>query len=78
MPSNLPVVVPPIRGDDAYARFLDRMEREAKKRGHTGEGRTALVDLALATLGLQWGIKAPRRAAPRGTNRHGEPKQSGG
>jgi hypothetical protein len=73
MPATNPMILPPLRGEPAYDRFLTRLEREARERGHTTRGRTALVELALNLLGLQWGITPPRRCAPKGTNRHGEP-----
>ena len=73
MPTNKPALIPPIRGEPSYAAYLDQLETEAAKRGHP-PGRTALVALALARLGKAWGLKAPRRIAPIGTNRHGEPR----
>ena len=71
MPSQHPVLVA-LRGGEAYGRYLDRLLKEARKRGHTTASRTELADLALSTLGAQWGIVAPRRVAPVGSNQHGE------
>ena len=73
MPTAKPALVPPLRGEPAYAAYLDELEAEAARRGHP-PGRTALAELARARLGKAWGLKAPRRIAPKGTNRYGEPK----
>jgi hypothetical protein len=64
-----------LRCESAYLRYLDRLEREARKRGHTTKGRSAAVELACNLLGLQWGLKAPRRVRPMGANQHGEPRE---
>jgi hypothetical protein len=78
MASKLPIVVPPMRGEPAYERYLERLEAEARKRGLTIRGRTALVEYALTMLGLEWGHRSPRRTAPLGTNRFGEPRAKPG
>lgn len=74
MPTDNPILIPPLRGEPAYDRYLDRLEREARKRGHTVTSRTALLELSLNLLGFGWGLKPPRRIGPVGTNRYGEPK----
>jgi hypothetical protein len=62
-----------LRCDPAYVDFLGELEREARERGHAARGRSAVAELACNLLGLQWGIKAPRRVRPMGANQHGEP-----
>ena len=74
MPTNKPILIPPIRGEPPYDAFLDQLAIIAAERGYVVRGRTALVELALARLGTAWGFRAPRRSAPLGTNRYGEPK----
>lgn len=74
-PNPRPVVVPPIRGDEAYGRFLDRVLKAEQKAGSTVRTRTELVEIAVNALALgRHGLKAPPRAKPLGSNQHGEPK----
>ena len=74
MPTAKPALVPPLRGEPPYAEYLDKLEAEAARRGYPS-GRSALAELALARLGTDWGFRPPRRIAPQGTNRYGEPNR---
>jgi hypothetical protein len=67
MPSeHKPLIV--LRGTAEYAVFLDTLCGAAGARD-----RSDLAERALAKLAKGHGLKPPRRAAPHGTNRHGEP-----
>jgi hypothetical protein len=74
MPSQNPHLVA-LRGDDAYARFLDRLLRRVRAHGTQIETRHQLAEHAIAVLALGFGLTAPPRARPVGTNQHGEPKK---
>lgn len=63
-----------LRGDEAYARYLDRLLRKARRAGAPVESLNQLGEYALAVLGERHGLKAPPRARKVGTNQHGEPK----
>lgn len=65
-----------LRCSDAYQRYLDRLIKKLRAGGtQIPEGDyLKLAEYALARTGLDFGILAPRRVNPLGTNRHGEPK----
>ncbi len=75
MATKSPAIVT-LRGDARYGAFLDRLEAEARKRGHALDGRSGIVELACNALAEQWGIEAPRRAWPVGTNQFSETQGS--
>lgn len=59
-----------------YRRYLDQVLKSVTSDGtRIPEGDyLKLAEYALARIGFERGILAPRRVKPRGTNRHGEPK----
>lgn len=73
MPSQNPFLVA-LRGDEAYARYLDKLLKTLRAEGVQVETRHQLGEYALTVLGLQHGMKAPARAKKHGTNQHGPPK----
>lgn len=75
-PAPNKTVVPQLRGTPQYDRYLDRLQAEARRRGVRAESRSKLLEIALAALGAQWGLVAPERANPNGTNQHGRPDSS--
>ncbi len=59
-----------VRGEEAYGKFLDRLHKEAAKRGYAIEpGRPAILELAANLLAFGWGIKAPQRVAKEWSRR---------
>lgn len=64
-----------LRGDETYARYLDGLLNLVRAQGVQVETRHQLAEYALAALGLQFNLRAPVRARPKGTNRYGEPKR---
>jgi hypothetical protein len=71
MPSRYPFVVA-LRGTPAYARYLDRLARRAKRhRGVDLVGPHAVAEYALACLGAEMGIRAPARVPSPGGKRPG-------
>lgn len=72
MAHTKPILLPPIRGEEPYDRWLDALAARAG-----APGRTQLVEAALAHLAASLGLPPPpRRMRPRGTNRFGEPKSA--
>lgn len=68
MPSEHPFLVA-LRGDEAYARYLDRLLKAARKRGVRVETRHQLAELALAEMGCRYDLMAPRRLPKPGRPR---------
>lgn len=69
MPSPYKVVTPGLRGSDQYSRFLARLARAAGIPEKGGKpDLVALMDRAVAELGLRHGLIAPRRVNPVGFN----------
>lgn len=69
MPTQDPTLVN-LRGQRPYGEFLDLLKSEAERRGHAVHGRTTVVEIALTALGRAWGIEAPPRGRPVGSNQH--------
>lgn len=69
MPSQHPHIVT-LRGDETYARALDRLLKTVKARGVQIDTRHQLAEYALTVLGLQNNLKLPPRTRPVGTNQH--------
>lgn len=78
MPSQHKTLVT-LRGTEQYERYLKRLLKSVKSNGTTiAEGDLLkLTEFALVKLGIEHGLLAPRRIPPQGTNRHGEPKETG-
>jgi hypothetical protein len=65
MPARQAAPLVSLRGDGAYARYLDRVIRALKNdRGTTVANYHQLAEHALVALGLQFGLKAPPRTRP--------------
>lgn len=71
MPSQHPFRVA-LRGDDEYDRFLERLRKAVLKDKPDLECETShqLGEYALSELGRVYGIEAPPRTPPHGTNRY--------
>jgi hypothetical protein len=71
MPKQAPHLIS-LRGDEAYARYLDRLIKALKKQGVMIESHHKLADHALVVLGLSLNLKAP----PRMKRPVGRPKKA--
>lgn len=70
MPSQMPILVA-LRGDERYAKYLDRLLRAVRKTGvENVETTHQLGAHALEELGKHYGLDAPPRTQPHGTNRY--------
>jgi hypothetical protein len=69
MPSKLRFLVA-LRGDDVYERYLDGLLKAVRKSGVEVETTHQLGEHALAELGSRFGLAAPPRSKPHGTNRY--------
>lgn len=76
MPSERKMLVA-LRGTEEYAAFLDRLLKRLARDGVPLSSRHELAEHALAELARRLNIKPPRRIPPQGTNRHGEPRETG-
>ena len=63
-----------LRCSGPYARALARTLAAARRAGVQVDSLPSLTELALTELAARHGITLPRRAAPHGTNRYGEPR----